>query len=168
MEIRPATPLDIPSVLPMVAQTCALHESWDPAKYGFRPDPAEMYRRWLTARSNDPRAVFLIAERSPVGDEPARLVGFLIGTVEKELPIYRLAEFGFIHDLWVEPDYRHEGLGRQLVMTAVESFRNLGVEQIRGDTAFANESARTLFTACGFRVSTIEMLCEVKGKQGSE
>ena len=127
-----------------------------------------MYRRWLTARSTDPRAVFLVAERSPVGDEPAKLVGFLIGTLEKELPIYRITEFGFIHDLWVEPNYRHEGLGRQLVMTAVEKFRDLGVEQIRGDTAAANESARSLFTACGFRLSTIEVLCELKAGVESE
>lgn len=160
MEIRPATPDDVPAVLPMVAQTCALHESWDPAKYGFRPNPAEMYRNWLTARATDARSVFLVAERSAVGDESARLVGFVIGTVEKEIPVYRLKEFGFIHDLWVEPNYRHEGLGRQLVMTAVEKFRDIGVEQIRLDTAAVNESARTLFAACGFRISTIEMLCE--------
>lgn len=164
MEIRPATPQDIPSVLPMVARTCALHESWDAAKYGFRPDPAEMYRNWLTARSTDARSVFLVAERSAVGTETARLTGFLVGTIENELPIYRLTEFGFIHDLWVEPDYRHEGLGRQLMMTAVEKFRDIGVEQIRLDTATANESARTLFAACGFRISTLEMLCELKGR----
>lgn len=164
MVIRPATPLDIRFVLPMVAQICALHESWDPAKYGFRPDPAEMYRNWLTARSTDARSVFLVAERSAVAAESAKLVGFLIGTTEKELPIYRLTEFGFIHDLWVEPDYRHEGLGRQLMMTAVEKFRDMSVEQIRLDTATANESARTLFAACGFRISTLEMLCELKGR----
>ena len=50
------------------------------------------------------------------------------------------------------------------MMTAVEKFRDMGVEQIRLDTAAANESARTLFAACGFRISTLEMLCELKGR----
>jgi len=53
---------------------------------------------------------------------PGRLVGFLVGTVEREIPVFRLQQFGFIHDLWVEPEYRHEGIARQLVMLAVERF----------------------------------------------
>src|SRR5258708_25178324 len=113
MNLRPATPADVPAVLPMVAKICALHEAWDPDKYGFIPNVAERYRKWLTTRATDPRSAFLVAERPSAENEPAKLVGFLIGTVESEIPIYRLKEFGFIHDLWVEPDYRHEGLGRQ-------------------------------------------------------
>ena len=164
MQIRPATPEDVPSVLPMVAQICALHESWDSAKYGFLPNPAEMYRRWLPTRATDPRSVFLIAERPPVNDDPPLLVGFLVATLEIEIPIYRLKEFGFIHDVWVDPNYRHEGLARQMVMLAIEQFRRIGITQIRLDTAKANDSARTLFANCGFRVSTMEMICEMKGR----
>lgn len=157
MEIRPAVPDDVPAVLPMVAKIAALHEQWDPAKYGFLPNPAERYRNWLTARSTDPRAVFLVAER-----EPGKLAGFLIGTVEHEIPIYRLKEFGFVHDVWVEPDYRHEGIGRQLTMRAIERFREIGVEQVRLDTAAANDAGRALFASCGFRPSVTEMLLELK------
>lgn len=167
MNIRPATPADVPSVLPMVARTCALHEQWDPAKYGFRENPAEMYRRWLTSRTTDPRSVFLVAERSDamLQDVPF-LVGFLIGTVEREIPIYRLEEYGFIHDLWVGTTYRNEGIGRQMVMLAIERFREIGVEQIRLDTAAPNDVARNLFASCGFRPSTQEMLLELKDAGG--
>lgn len=161
MLIRPATPEDVPAVLPMVAKICALHESWDPAKYGFRDQPAEMYRRWLAARANDPRSVFLVAQREATDAQPSILAGFIIGTVESEIPIYRIKEFGFLHDLWVEEAYRHEGVGRQLVMRAVERFAQIGVPQVRLDTAAANEPARGLFRACGFRVDTMEMLLEV-------
>jgi ribosomal protein S18 acetylase RimI-like enzyme len=155
MQIRPAVPGDVPAVLPMVAKICALHESWDPAKYGFVEHPERMYARWLPSRADDPRAVFLVAD---AGD---RLAAFLIGTVETEIPIYRLKEFGFIHDLWVEEEYRHEGVGRQLVMAAVQRFHELGVKQMRLDTADANEAARKLFQSCGFRTSVVEMLMEL-------
>src|SRR5207253_3082062 len=167
MTIRPATPDDVPQVLPMVAAIARLHESWDLAKYGYLPDPQEMYRSWLRARPRDPQSVFLVAEiSSPRAREPSgsaagqahcRIVGFLIGTIEREIPIYRIDRFGFIHDLWVDPDYRHEGLGRQLTMRAVERFKELGVPQVRCDTAWANEPARKLFEACGFRPSIVEM-----------
>ena len=156
MEIRPATPADVPQVLPMVEQLARLHESWDPAKYGYLPNPGEMYRTWLKKRATDPRSVFLVAQ-SAAGE----VAGFIVGTVEREIPIYRLEEFGFIHDLWVEPQYRNEGIGRQLVMLAVEKFRGIGVRQIRCDTAASNDLARALFSRCGFRPSTIEMLLEL-------
>ena len=48
-----------------------------------------------------------MAERGALLTDVPYLVGFLIATVEREIPIYRLHEFGFIHDLWVEPEYRN-------------------------------------------------------------
>jgi ribosomal protein S18 acetylase RimI-like enzyme len=155
MEFRPATPEDVPAVLPMVRKIAAMHQQLDPAKYTFRSDPGEMYRGWLRNRSADPRSVFLVA------DAGTRLGGFLVATVEDEIPIYRVEQIGFIHDLWVEEEYRHEGIGRQLVTMAVESFRDIGVKQIRCDTAWENPAARELFKACGFRPSTVEMLIEL-------
>ncbi|HTW94046.1 MAG TPA: GNAT family N-acetyltransferase [Tepidisphaeraceae bacterium] len=159
MEIRSAKASDVPGVLPMVAKICGLHRQWDAAKYGFKPQPEEMYRRWLTHRADDPRSVFLVAEGQ------GRLVAFLIGTVEAEIPIYQIEEYGFIHDLWVEEEYRNEGIGKQMTMMAVEKFAEIGVKQVRLDTAAPNDVARRLFEACGFRPSAMEMLLEIP--QGS-
>jgi len=153
MDIRPATPDDVPAVLPMVRKICDLHRRWDPDKYDFPDGIEEMYRGWLTSRARDARSVFLVADREGRGP-----VAFLVATVEREIPIYRLKEYGFIHDLWVEEDYRNEGLGKQLTLAAVERFRQIGVEQVRLDTAAANDVARKLFETCGFRTSVIEML----------
>ena len=155
MDIRPATADDVPAVLPMVAAIAALHQSWDPAKFPYKPDPQEMYRGWLTGRTRDDRSVFLVVERE------GRPVGFLVGTVEQEIPIYRVNEYGFIHDIWVDPAYRNEGLGRQLVVLAIERFRQIGVPQVRADTAAPNEAARGLLASCGMRPSTTEMLVEL-------
>jgi ribosomal protein S18 acetylase RimI-like enzyme len=158
MTIRPAIPEDVPQVLPMVAAIARLHESWDPAKYGYLPKPQEMYRSWLASRARDRQSVFLVAERE------TKVVGFIVGTIEREIPIYRVERFGFFHDLWVEPDYRHEGIGRQMTMLAVEKFRELGVPQVRCDTAWLNEPARKLFESCGFRPSIVEMLLEFQAR----
>lgn len=155
MEIRPAEAGDVDAVVPMVRKLCELHRGWDRAKYDFVEGIEEMYRSWLTQRAGDGRAVFLVAEREGVGP-----VAFLIGTVEREIPIYRLKEYGFIHDLWVEEEYRHEGIARQMVMRAVERFIEIGVTQVRLDTAAANDVARKLFESCGFRPSVVEMLRE--------
>jgi ribosomal protein S18 acetylase RimI-like enzyme len=155
IEIRNAEARDVEHVLPMVQRLAELHRTWDAAKYPYKPDVGEMYRSWLGARVSDPRSVFLVALREGTP------IGFLIGTVEREIPIYTLTEYGFIHDLWIEPGYRNEGIARQMVMLAIERFSAIGVRQVRLDTASGNEAARALFTACGFRPSTVEMLIEL-------
>lgn len=168
MLIRPATPADVPAVLPMVAAVCALHESWDDAKYGFVPNVEQRYQKWLIAQTNSDalrglplraRSIFLVAEDQAASRE--QLVAFLVATVEREIPIYRLQKFGFIHDLWVEPEYRHAGIARQMVSLTIEHFKLMGVKQIRLDTAAANDAARRLFNSCGFRLSTMEMLIKL-------
>jgi ribosomal protein S18 acetylase RimI-like enzyme len=159
MDIRPATPEDVPDVLPMVAKVCVFHESLDRAKYGFRKHPERMYDDWLVGRATDRRSVFLVADAGR--EDRRKLVAFLVGTVEPEIPVYRLKNFGFIHDLWVEENYRHEGIARQMVTLAVERFGEIGVKQVRLDTAAANDAARGLFAACGFRPSVVEMLIEL-------
>src|SRR5688500_13482535 len=163
MQIRPATAEDVPAVLPMVEKIAALHEKWDTVRYDYKPNPSERYRRWLTHRADDPRSVFLVADHERILADVPFIVGFVIGTVESNIPIYRTPEFGFIHDLWVEEDYRNEGIGRQMTMLALERFRDLGMTQVRLETADCNDPARKLFASCGFRVATNEMLVELKG-----
>lgn len=162
MVIRPAIVADVPKVLPMIAKVCALHKSWDAAKYGFLPNPEKLYERWLSKLANDKRSVFLVSEREvSATEQPATLVAFLVATVEREIPIYCLGEFGFIHDIWVEPEYRQVGIAKAMLMQTISSFSQRGVKQIRLDTAVANEAARQLFSSCGFRLSTMEMLIEL-------
>ena len=163
MTIRPATAADVPAVLPMVEKLAALHEQWDPVRYDYKPRPSEMYRRWLTTRAGDANSVFLVADHQRLLADVPFLVGFLIGTIESNIPIYRTPQYGFIHDVWVEEDYRHEGLGRQMTMLAIEKFRDLGMTQVRLETAGCNEPARKLFASCGFRIATNEMLVEIRG-----
>jgi ribosomal protein S18 acetylase RimI-like enzyme len=160
MLIRPATIDDIPYVLPMVAKICALHQAWDNAKYNFLPNPERIYQPWLTDHVKNPKSVFLVAE-SDTTTSLSHLIAFLIATTEREIPIYRLKEYGFIHDLWVEPEYRHIGVARLLVKRAIAQFTQMEIKQIRLDVAAANEVAKRLFTTCGFREGITEMLIEL-------
>ena len=161
MTIRPATPADVPDVAKMVDKLAALHERWDPARYDYKPNTGEMYRGWLTKRANDPHSVFLVADHERLMAEVPFIVGFVVGTIERPIPIYRIEKLGFIHDLWVEEEYRHEGIARQMTMLAIEKFRELGCPQVRLETAAANEPARKLFEGCGFRAASVEMLVEL-------
>jgi ribosomal protein S18 acetylase RimI-like enzyme len=145
----------------MISRMCALHQFWDSAKYGFLPEPERLYERWLGGFVQNQRDLYLVVELEPSDSASPALVAFLLATVEREIPIYQVKEFAFIHDLWVEEQARHLGIARQLVEHAIAHFSALGISQIRLDTAKVNDAARHLFTSCGFRISTIEMLIEL-------
>lgn len=155
MNIRAATRSDVEAVLPLVRQLIELHTTWDPTRFETNDNVLNSYRHWLGERSEDPSSVFIVA------DAGEAIVAFLIGTVESNIPIYRTVEYGYIHDVWVEPAYRNEGLASSITLLALERFKEIGVTQVRLETALANDAARSLFASCGFRTSTHEMLCEL-------
>ena len=150
--IRAATPDDTPRVLPLVKQICDLHHAMDPERFTFRDNLLDMYARWLPERARDPRSPYFVAT---VNDD---VVGYLVGTIEPEVPIYWTPESGWIHDVFVEPAHRAKGIAGALVDAAIAEFTRLGVARIRLETAAPNESARVMFRAHAFRPGTTEML----------
>lgn len=152
--IRPATPADVPAVLPMVAAICAHHESLDPQRFAMLPDVVQRYERWLPQRAADPRSVFLVAQAGT----SATLAGFIVGSMERNIPIYSLDEFAYLHDLWVQPEFRRQGVATALLNDAIARFHAIGARQIRLETALPNEHARRVCETCGFRVATIDLV----------
>jgi GNAT superfamily N-acetyltransferase len=154
MPIRPATADDVSAVLPLVRALCDLHAARDPERFAVVPDVLDRYARWLPERAADPRSVFLVATDHAT-DRP---VGFLVGTIEPEVPIFWIPACGWIHDIFILPEHRGRGLARQLLRGAAARFGTLGVKQLRLHTAMFNDAARAVFADEGFRPCVVEML----------
>ncbi|MBX3385718.1 MAG: GNAT family N-acetyltransferase [Phycisphaeraceae bacterium] len=151
--IRPGRAEDVPRILPMVRALTDLHQRHDPERFRVRADVLDRYAAWLPVRAADSeRSVLLVAEAE------GGLVGFLVGTVEPEVPIFWVPECGWIHDVWVEPGHRGSGLAAALVESACARFAAMGQKQVRLHTGAFNDRARALFTQCGFRPCVVEML----------
>jgi ribosomal protein S18 acetylase RimI-like enzyme len=150
---RTATAADVPFVLPMVRAICDLHQQSDAQRFRVRDDVLDRYASWLPVRASDARSVFLVAER---GD--GSLAGFTVGTIEPEVPIFWVPECGWMHDLWVQPSDRRQGVAQQLTKMLLARFAVLGVDQVRLHTGAFNDSARTMFATMGFRPCVVEML----------
>jgi ribosomal protein S18 acetylase RimI-like enzyme len=155
--IRRATGKDIAAILRLAQKIYRFHARLDPARFGVRRNLRTSYRNWLNRLLRDPRAIVLVAERR------ARVVAYLVGSVEEEIPVYWQPECGWIHDLWVEPALRHAGLAREMTRRALYHFRAQGQKQVRVQTWIRNKPAQRLFAASGFRDATLEMLIELDG-----
>ncbi|APG87565.1 histone acetyltransferase HPA2 (plasmid) [Sinorhizobium americanum CCGM7] len=95
--------------------------------------------------------VILVAEHagSLVGYTYAGLEGFDYMTLR--------GPAGVVHDIFVDPDRRKEGIGRALLQATIYELIARGAHQIVLSTAFRNEAAQRLFAAAGFRPTMIEM-----------
>ncbi|MBC7785713.1 MAG: GNAT family N-acetyltransferase, partial [Burkholderiales bacterium] len=67
----------------------------------------------------------------------------------------------WVHDLWVDDSFRNQGAGREMTARTISRFKELGVRQVRLQTASANEAGRRMFASCGFRPATVEMLVSI-------
>jgi ribosomal protein S18 acetylase RimI-like enzyme len=155
MQIRLGTSADLKRVLPLMKKHRALHAEWDGAQYAIRPDADRLFQLWLGPATEDPRAILVLAE------EDKRIIGYLAGMVESDLPIFVHDEYAIIKGMWVEPDARRRGVGKALVKRACEEYAAMGVPQVRIRTATDNEAGRKMLESCGFRVSTIDLLIEL-------
>ena len=157
ISIRPAVATDVPAILPMVSRICEFHRERDPERYPFLPDVADRYRGWLIKRAEDPDSSVL------VGTHDDRVVAFVVGEILNEIPVFTLKRYGWLHDLWVEPEYRRHGVASRLMETACRALADRGITQIRGDCLCGNAESQAMLARLGFRPSTILMVKSVTG-----
>jgi GNAT superfamily N-acetyltransferase len=154
MTIREAEYADTDKLAPMILQAAAHQQLLDPQRYGLVDDLKANYRRWFGKMAEDPRMTVLVAE------DGAEVLGFLIASVEKDPPIYKLGEYGVIHDMWVNEAHRNHGVGASLVKAAQDKLESVGIKQIRVEAIAGDSVVHHLFESCGFRPCTLLMVYE--------
>jgi GNAT superfamily N-acetyltransferase len=154
MTIREAEYADTDTLAPMILQAAAHQQLLDPHRYGLVDDLKTNYRRWFGKLAEDPRMVVLVAE------DGAEILGFLMASVEKDPPIYRVGEYAVIHDMWVNEAHRNRRVGASLIKAAQEKFESLGIKQMRVEAIVGDSIVQRMFESCGFRPCTALMVYE--------
>ncbi len=149
VEIRRATSRDIGGILPIWGQLAEFHSALDPA---FRPAPDwereyGAYLRALLARDD---ALAVVARD---GEE---IIGYAVGRITTMPAFFAQRQRGYIHDVYVRPEYRRRGIGRRLVEEILAWLRRRGVTLVELTVAAANE-AIPFWERLGFRVYMHQM-----------
>jgi ribosomal protein S18 acetylase RimI-like enzyme len=90
---------------------------------------------------------FLLAAHN--GSAP---VGFCLGWIARNPPIYRVAEVGFISEIAVARSQQRRGIGRALIREAMHFFASKGVHEFQLSTAVWNDGAHEFWKAMGGEV----------------
>ncbi|MCD6558952.1 MAG: ribosomal protein S18-alanine N-acetyltransferase [Palaeococcus sp.] len=101
-------------------------------------------------REKYPRGIFLMfLENNPesflVAEYNGRVVGYVMGYLKPDLE-------GHIMSIAVNPEYRGNGIGRALMITAIDKLIKLGARYIGLEVRVSNGRAIKLYERLGFKI----------------
>jgi ribosomal protein S18 acetylase RimI-like enzyme len=155
LHIRPALRADLPVLGRLGALLVRIHHEWDPERFMTPADRVEEGYAWfLGSQLDEPDVVVLVAEQD------SAIVGYVYAGLEPRSWKELRDAAGFIHDVVVAEDARHQGIAGRLVDAAADWLEARGAPRIMLWTADKNAGAQRVFERLGFRRTMVEMTRE--------
>ena len=133
--VRKARKADLPAIGKLLAELVSAMDNTEGIDIGIALKTCE---RLL----NDAGSHFLVAE---IAGTP---VGFINFTVRQT--VLHRSPSGLIDELVVAAEYQDKGVGKQLVLAAIEECKQLGCCEVEVSTEKTNVRAREFYKKCGF------------------
>ncbi|MGA0608164.1 GNAT family N-acetyltransferase [Phenylobacterium sp. VNQ135] len=151
--LRPATAADEARLGELGALLVARHHDFDARRFiAPTADTARGYGAYLVEELGKRDVVVLAA-----ADAEGRLVGYAYGALEGMDWLALRGPAGVVYDLVVDPAEQGRGVGRRLLLAAIERLEALGAPQVVLSAAYPNAGAQRLFASVGFRPTMVEM-----------
>lgn len=83
-----------------------------------------------------------------------RIVGFIMGSIQRALSFKTYDKYGFIENMYVEEEHRKNGIGKMLILEFIEMCKGLNISHIQTDSD-ANQSLINFYTGIGFKITGI-------------
>ena len=112
----------------------------------------QVFREWLG--SEDCRVLVAEAE--------GQIVGYIVGRVADNPPVFRLRTYGHISDICVAPQWRRQGVGRHLYQALQEWFKEQALSVVQLNVAHYNSTSLAFWRAMGFEDYRHHMWKEIR------
>lgn len=142
VHIRAATKGDVDAIADLWVELMAYHEALD-ARFRVPANGRTHYQRHISQalRDNNYRVVVAI-----VGTRP---IGYVLGYVAQNPPIFPNPRYGFIADISINHAYRRHGVGEQLVTSICQWFRTHGLRSVQLNVAHHNAVSQAFWRKIG-------------------
>lgn len=150
ISIKQATEADLPFIKPLISE---LMDSMDNTE-GFNIEQAFENCRSLI---KDPAHHLLLAKDK----DNDKVVGFVNFTTRKTIIHPGLS--GLIDELVVCSSHRGLGIGKNLLLAAIEKCRKLGCCEVEVSTEKSNVHAREFYRRCGFEEDAVLLEINLEG-----
>ena len=156
IRIRTAQDSDIAALAEFGLALANVHVEIDDRRFVLPDGGIRAFLEFFKGEVTRPETILLLAE------EQTTPVGYAF--VRKEpATIEALCETSaWLHDLYVDPRFRGLGAGRQLVLAAIESAKQLGSSNFMLGVSPVNTQARQFYERLGLRATMIEMRLDLE------
>jgi GNAT superfamily N-acetyltransferase len=144
MKIRRATEADLETLTDLWMRMMEEHAAFEP-RLRLAPAARPAYHCYLQLHCRAPRSLVVLAEE-PDGE----IRGFCCAYVCQNLTMFLPAELGYVSDLYLAPEARGQGRGREIVGTVVDWFRGQGVSSVQLQVYRANAAGHEFWKTMGF------------------
>jgi ribosomal protein S18 acetylase RimI-like enzyme len=86
-----------------------------------------------------------------VAEQDGKIVGFLLGEIQKRPPIFTTAHQGYVDNIGVIENKRNQGIGALMLDSFVEWAKGKGLPYILLNVAVENDIAQGLYRKQGFK-----------------
>jgi ribosomal protein S18 acetylase RimI-like enzyme len=144
-----------------------LHElQLELAKYEYKLDKnlknplrvKEQYYKYYKRKFKNEDCRFFVAE------ENRKVIGYIVGWIERLPGIYRHKKRGYVADVFVLEEHRGKGVGKKLLEALLKWFKSQKVRWIRLSVYSNNTNAVKVWKKLGFKDYVIEMEMSLKDR----
>ncbi|MBK8505684.1 MAG: N-acetyltransferase [Saprospiraceae bacterium] len=136
LEIRMATESDVPAILPIINYEIANST----AIYDYEPRTFEMQMDWFKKKIEDKMPVI-------IGVSEAKVIGFATYGIFRPKIAYR---FSVEHSIYLAPDTRGKGAGKQLMGTLIDKAQQAGFHTMIAGVDASNQTSYFFHKKLGF------------------
>lgn len=151
LTIRPALASDMASLADLWQDLALHHVALDRRMPPLADGGKARWQTWATARLDDPTWRFLVAEAR------GQVVGFASGTLSYTLELFEPCKSGKIVDIYVAPDYRHQGAARMLLAGLTDWFRAESVDHLELNVFDKNQPGLRFWQSLGAEPQSQQM-----------
>ncbi len=142
VEIRRATPDDLPNVVDLWLEMMEYHLTLDP-RFELARDSKAAYGEYLqTILDNYEYAIFL-------AEADHRIIGYTIGMILTNPAVFSLARYGFIAEMMVTQSQQRNGIGNLLWTHVRRWFHRRGVDVIQLNVSPHNKKGYNFWKRVG-------------------
>ena len=142
--IRPGRKEDAAAAARLWMQSAEEHTAHDRV-YETAPGAEKTMRHFLADVANNGYSFLFVAA---AGD---RTMGFISGELRQGSPTFLPKTWASVDDIFVESEYRNQGVGRALLQSVQTWAQERGADGISLQVAAANERGRKFYEDLGFR-----------------
>jgi len=155
IQFRPAAKRDLPDIAKLAGELVRQHYGFDAKRFLLIENPESGYAWWFEKELKNGRALIWCAELD------GKIVAYAYARLEDRDWNALLDEHAALHDIFVDPSARRQGIGKQLLSAVLAELGRRGAARVVLHTATQNVTAHKLFASLGFRQTMLEMTREL-------